>query len=553
MALTGMFVGCNNAPIYDNRLVEADSLLHQGMPNDALSMLSAIKPSTLTNDGDRAYHALLITQARYICYDVITSDDEINSSISYYEQHRQEQEKLTRSYIYKGAVMEELGKPDTAMIFYKQAQVNATDNNDYFNLGYALLRMGNLYTFHHAFDGRNIEKLEQALDCFRKDGNIHYQIICLKELGANYRQSQPEKAEKILNDAIALARQDGDTINMVNCLTDLAYLQFMQGSKKGNREYDKRAHKLLQQIKSLRASSWDLNTYATFACVYAELGMPDSATMFLQMAQENNNISDESTFLEARSIIAKSRGDSLNYLRMSHDCDRLAFASLSDPDIVDIMYAELSFDKEHQNQLEHKRLTRNYIIGGIVAAVILSLLLLALYLYRRTHRYDKLIAELKDQSQSQMNDLMGLQGNISEMKIKDESLKSFISSHMNMMREMIDACYHEPNNRIAENMKRIVKFQDSNRDNWVKLYDYIDLEHNDIMTRTRERYPQLDDKDLLLLALTTMRFSYIQTAIVMGYSNATSVSVLKQRLAQKMGIDCSLNEYIKKYSEPKND
>ena len=238
---------------------------------------------------------------------------------------------------------------------------------------------------------------------------------------------------------------------------------------------------------------------------------------------------------------------------MSHDCDRLAFASLSDPDIVDIMYAELSFDKEHQNQLEHKRLTRNYIIGGIVAAVILSLLLLALYLYRRTHRYDKLIAELKDQSQSQMNDLMGLQGNISEMKIKDESLKSFISSHMNMMREMIDACYHEPNNRIAENMKRIVKFQDSNRDNWVKLYDYIDLEHNDIMTRTRERYPQLDDKDLLLLALTTMRFSYIQTAIVMGYSNATSVSVLKQRLAQKMGIDCSLNEYIKKYSEPKND
>ena len=121
-----------------------------------------------------------------------------------------------------------------------------------------------------------------------------------------------------------------------------------------------------------------------------------------------------------------------------------------------------------------------------------------------------------------------------------------------MMREIIEACYHEPKNRIAENMKRIVKFQDSNRDNWVKLYDYIDMEHNNIMTSTRERFPDLDDRDLLLLALTCMKFSYIQTAIIMGYSNATSVSVLKQRLAKKMDLDCSLNEYIERNAAPQN-
>ena len=51
---------------------------------------------------------------------------------------------------------------------------------------------------------------------------------------------------------------------------------------------------------------------------------------------------------------------------------------------------------------------------------------------------------------------------------------------------------------------------------------------------------------LLLLALTCMGYSYIQTAIIMGYSNATSVSVIKQRLAKKMGLDCSLNEYIER-------
>jgi len=93
-------------------------------------------------------------------------------------------------------------------------------------------------------------------------------------------------------------------------------------------------------------------------------------------------------------------------------------------------------------------------------------------------------------------------------------------------------------------MKRIGKFQDNNKDNWVKLFDYIDLEHNNIMTRTRQNYPELNDRELLLLALTCMGFTYIQIAIIMGYSNATSVSVIKQRLVKKMGLDCSLNEYI---------
>ena len=210
------------------------------------------------------------------------------------------------------------------------------------------------------------------------------------------------------------------------------------------------------------------------------------------------------------------------------------------------MYAELRFDDQYRAEQEKLRQRRNYVLGGIMALVILSLLLAALLFYRRSHRYDRLVIELKDQSQSQMQDLSGMQQSINELQINDERLKGFITSHMSMMREMIETCYHEPNNRIAENMKRIVKFQDSNKDNWVKLYDYIDLEHDNIMTRTRENYPQLNDRELLLLALTCMGYSYIHIAIIMGYSNATSVSVIKQRLVKKMGLECTLNEYIQK-------
>ena len=555
MVLASVLVGCNRVPKYDSRLVSVDSLLQdRSNRKEALQEIKDIDFNSLSNAGDRALYCLLKTQACYMNFITFSSDSDINIAIDYYERHDAEREKLTRAYLYKGAVLEDLKQLENAMHFYKKAEVTASEN-DYFNRGYAMMRMGKLYYEHHAYDGRDIEKLEQALEYFKLAKDTTYQIMCLRDLGALYRSSNAEKAEKNLNEAISLSKIKKDTSNLVNGLNTLAYLYFMQGEKNKDREQHMKAYEQLKQIKKFGLKGRPDNVYTTFACVYANLGMPDSAVWYLQLAQryqdKDSAYLHSNNYLESLSQVAKVRGDSIKYLKLDHHCYKNSFALLSDTNIVKIMYAELSFDKKHQDDLEKKRMINNTVLAAVVGAVILSLLLLALLFYRRSHRYDKLVLELKDRSQSQINDLTNLQDNINELKINDERLKGFILSHMGMMREMIDACYHEPNNRIAEDMKRIVKFQDSNRDNWFRLYDYIDLEHNNIMARTRENYPQLNDRDLLLLALTCMGFSYIQTAIIMGYSNATSVSVIKQRLAKKMDLECSLNEYIDSFTDKK--
>ena len=546
MILASVLVGCNHAPQYDSRLLAADSIIYT-QSEQAYRQLDSIKPQELTNNADQAYYSLLLTQARYISYYDIKSDSDINAAVNYYEKHNKEREKLTRSYIYKGAVLEEFDKLNEAMYYYKKAEATAGED-DNFNHGYALLRMGKMYNRLHAYAGRDIEKLEEALDYFRQAKDTLYQIICLKDLGAIYRSASAVKAEKNLNEAISLAKIIKDDQLLVDGLNGLAYLYFMQ------KQYRK-AYEPLNQIKKSGLQGLPDNIYATFACVYANLGMPDSAMWYLNLAQKGGERDSayfrSNNYLEPLSQIAKAEGDSIKYLRLSYQCDRNTLALINDTNIVNVMYAELSSDQDYQDELEEERENRNKITAAIAGSIILALLLLALLFYRRAHRYDKLVLELKDRSQSQINDLSNLQDNINELKINDERLKGFILSHMGMMREMIEACYHEPNNRIAENMKRIVKFQDSNKDNWVKLYDYIDLEHNNIMSRTRENYPELNDRELLLLALTCMGFSYIQIAIIMGYSNATSVSVIKQRLVKKMGLDCSLNDYIQNNAEIK--
>ena len=545
MVLAGILVSCNRVPKYDSRLIHADSLMVDiKNSSKALDILNSINPNELANEHDRAYHGLLITQARYKCYIKAENDSDINYALAYYSKHQGDKEKRARAYLYKGAVMEELNHPDSAMHYYKHAE-EIIPPDDYFNLGYVNLRMGKVYNVHHAYGrDRDIPKLEKALEYFRKCENIHYQYVSLNDLGNLYRKPYPQKSQDYLNQALSLAQQEKDTINIVNANSNLAYMYFMHSPE--DKSYNIKAYNQLQNIKQYGLRGWPNFVYTTFACIYANMGKTDSAKLLINMPLQNANSADSASYLqsnsylEAYSYIALAEGDSLNYLKYSYKCDRNTFAKLNDSIPENIILAESNFDQEYQKRQDKKSRHRNYVI----AAIILALMTLALLSYRRSHRYDKLILELKDQSHNQMQDLTDMQQNISELQINDERLKGFISSHMGMMREMIEACYHEPNNRIAENMKRIVKFQDSNKDNWVKLYDYIDVEHNNIMTRTRETYPDLNDRELLLLALTCMGFSYIQIAIIMGYSNATSVSVIKQRLVKKMGLDCSLNEYI---------
>ena len=559
MVLAGILASCYRVPDYDKRLVKADSLVYDH-PDQVKAILLEINPKDL-NEADEAFYNLLLTQASYINYDEITSENDsiISRALDYYKHHRGDREKLTRSYIFKGAVFDELGLPDTAMTYYKWAELNA-DKNDYFNRGYAQLRMGSLYKRFSAYDGRDIEKYEDAVKSFKNTDKYRYLIVSLRDLGVAYRFRNAKKAEENSTKAIELSLNMEDTANFINSTINLAYLYFMQGAKaeKESRDsaakaFDKAYDQLQYIIKYHLLDRLSANEYNTFACVYANNGKVDSASLFLAMARErygNDSISHLSnTYREAMCQIAKASNKMLEYYKLSHESDSISFSALMNPVIVDLMNSERDCDNNYTEIQKNNRRKTYYILSGVM----LALLMLALWFYRRSHFYDKLVLELKDQSSIQMSKLTDMQQNINEMQINDERLKEFIASHTSMMREMIEACYHEPNNRIAENMKRIVKFQDSNKENWEKLYAYIDLEHNNIMTRTREQYPQLNDKDMLLLALSCMGYSYIQTAIIMGYSNATSVSVLKQRLAKKMGLECTLNEYIEQNSDVIND
>ena len=546
MLVLGMVVpGCGEAPRYDSRLTAADSLIHDHV-DSALAILEALSPDDLATEGDRAYYDLLLTQSRYKACIPATSDSDINRALSYYKQYPKEREKLTRVFIYKGAVMEELDHPDSAMIYYKHAEATAA-LDDYFNQGYTKMRMGALYNDFYSIEGLEAVKHEEALECFKKAKDSVYILICLNNLGCMYRENKPKKAESMLLEASGIARHLHDTIRMYYNNLSLVVLYCHQ-------DHYEKARQLIQEMSGFKVKETDFKMYFTAASVYARLGILDTAEMYHNIAQKNHGV-DEPLFkmyyLRSLSEIALAKKDTINSLLFSRESDRIEDSLTSNDKKLDILQAEVSHDKEsvEKTQFKHKSTVNSYqwLIGFLVCVSALILSWVYRRAQRKAHRYDSIISDLKEEITNQSINMNTLQNNINHLKISDERLKESLYSHMIHMSTIIEECYHSPNSALSKSIKNIIHYQERNRDLWENLYVYIDLEYNNLMKETKQRYPLLNDRDLLLLALSCLGYSCAQIALIMGYANATTIGGNKQRLARKMGLDGSLKDYIEKY------
>ena len=104
-----LLAGCRHNRAVSPRLVELDSLIAVA-PDSAAALLEAFPAASLRNPENRAYHALLITQAKYKAYIPATSDSAINIAVDYYvTDNKGSYDHRIRSLIYKGCVMTELG------------------------------------------------------------------------------------------------------------------------------------------------------------------------------------------------------------------------------------------------------------------------------------------------------------------------------------------------------------------------------------------------------------------------------------------------------------
>ena len=543
--LAVLLPGCHRGgmPRYDSRLEHADSVLRCNDPDSALRLLSAIDARALESAGDRAYHALLLTQAQYRCYVDITSDSTINVALDYYRHHENEQEKLARSYIYKGAVTEVLGDPEAAMGYYKQAASVATPD-DHFNLGYANLRIGSLYRDYLVKDSSDITFLKQALHHFSQVPDSFYVAQCLSTIGTCFFGINQ-------NDSALVYLERADTL--ITAINATALEQRNQRYLADIKMFSRDAQDVAA-AKDIAVSLADKETdqhdhlLLIAAFTLAKLNKADSASYYLKRV-EKEKLSEGLRVLHYRCLaeLARCHGDLGQFQYYFEQADNIADSVSDNVMQFQLRDVEAKYDNE---VLKNKSLSyRHRWMVSLLAAALFAVVLLMVIaaMRRRLKQRQRQVAEREEIIERLHNDTLLLTEQLNAHQSMSDDLKQAIRRQIDIYGRLVEQ--HAVN--FADSPGKFSKvFEQSYRKCkpdgalWASLRTYANSQYSDIIDKTVADNPTLSESDIHYLTLYCCDLPTSVIMAFMGYKEAHSAYNKKRRVAEALGFPANLDAYI---------
>lgn len=350
---------------------------------EALKMIGNIDPASLDEEG-RALYALLLTEAKYKNYDPITSDSLISQAVRYYRDSN-DREKATRSLLYQGCVYEVLGDPEKAVDCYNKADESA-DRQDIANKAYAKLRLGALYQGYVVGAKRiAVEKYFEALQLYRLLSDKHYELLCLTNIGAIYRDfKEKEKQDSALyyiDSAIDLAQNRNEVYFIFTNLYHKAeFYELFKQDYLNAKNY---------AVQAIRVGGREIDHPRAHYCAaksYIKLGQIDSALYYLNRSPESASANDSIMYYNLLADISRFKNDNeswLNYHGKAHAmADSILIGSLNDK----LLTIEKKYDLQKE---ELKNVTLRSELRGAwltVALALLAALALIHFLWRYRNR-----------------------------------------------------------------------------------------------------------------------------------------------------------------------
>ena len=535
--------GCSDHPHYDTRLNMADTLMRQDV-DSALATLSAIQPGDLAQDADRAYHALLLTEARYKCYITATSDSLINMALDYYKQHGEEREKLTRAYIYKGAVMEELGENREAMQYYKQAlsQVAPDDN---FNQGYIRLRIGNIYRDNLVADSADITMFKKALTYFKQVPDSFYMLTCLAEIGSSYNKNNSDSVLSYLYRADTVAEAlHADQLQAINRIFIAKHLM----SSRDGLDVGKAKNIALALLSGQQDEDNLEDLMMIAAYTLARQNKPDSAMFYLNQLDGGLETANDSVFyLNCLAEVARARGDIPSYQYHYEHADELA-DSLEQNDIqVQLRNAESKYDNEALKN-ENLQYRMKLMTSILIAALALSLMAIVVMSYhRKLSRRKQQLKDKEDAIERLHSEQAQLSLQLENNQVMNDNLKAVMSNQIEMFITLVEKHrkeYTTDPKGFVKLFKAVYSVSQPDSSFWLGLRAYADSVTDNLVSRTMEAHPSLLETDVQLLSLCCCNLPTTVIMACMGYNEVHSLYNKKRRLAQTLGLEEKLDDYI---------
>lgn len=527
-----LLIGCRHNRAVSPWLVELDSLIAVA-PDSAAALLEAIPSDSLFDTENRAYHALLLTQARYKAYIPATSDSTINIALAHYYDDG-DYDRRIRSLIYKGCVMTELNQPDSAVYWFKAAETAASPS-DHANLGYILFRIGDLYQYEFVASNLAIAFYQRALLHLKESGQSFYEMASLSELAS---LSSLANGYTDWHYMIPAMTKSSSQKNMNYISANLATLGMTYYY---NKDY-RRAIDWFSRVFNIPASVATCSRcHLILAQAFAAIGIVDSAQIHLEKCIINS-ASDSMHFYRASAMVDYALGDIANYYEHDQAADHISHILLKSSSATELKETENSFILKLNETEKKKSMLR---VQFVVLLVIALLVLIALLLIIRSYKVrseNEALSTLRESIETHKS---------RSIKLADmsERMRDSLTKQQALLQTMV-SLYEQnlPDEKFVPHIKKLLKGYQPEAGFWQDTYQFVNLHFGNILIHLRENYPKFTEPYAKVLALVCCGCSNADIMVITGLSSLGVVRNYKSKITHEiMGIGITLEELIEQY------
>ena len=532
-------VGCGDAH-YDARLAAIDSIIEE-RPDSALAGLRAMGFDAFSRSDDRAYFALLLTEAQYKCYDSIASTDTIDLAVNHFTGNG-DREKLTRSLIFKGATLEELNRKVEAMEFYKQA-IHIAKPSDFYNIGYSYFRMAELCNKEYDVDSTDLLYHKKALYYFTHSLNTKYELFCLTSIATIYRTKNADSAMHYLHKAINISQKTNDLNSYYYLLSILSGLYYKQA------DYIKAKQYALMSISNEKVRLENENSYYNIIKSYIKMGLIDSAIIYDEQVKEPKLIEDKVSYYDMKADLFEALNNHKKALLFTKLCNQLVDSLMDSSLQSQIKQAEAKYDKSI-TELKLAQANKSILCLALIASIAVILLLSTFVVFISNRlRMRKQISEIT-LLKSEIQNLL-ISHNNDSLSIHDTQFKQSIECYLSVIKDVSS----EKNKDGRIKSDDYIRFRKAlfakvldNKDFWSNLSLYVDSKYSCALSKLID-HNDLSESDKQLLCLVGSGFSNSSILLLSNYTNDHSVSNRKRILATNLNLQCSIEDYFKQFEK----
>lgn len=557
---TSLVEGCSNQTDYNKILVRADSLM-QEQPDSALYLLEGITTDNLGEIANRAYYALLLTQARDKNYILQTDDSLIQIAAHYYDTQENAAMQARAHYLW-GSVYRDMNHCGNAIKEYHQAATYAKKVDANNLLGLIYNNAGLLYytqDLNHSAD--SIFQLSEQLAIQRNDSNLLAEIIARRgrikmENGAD----DYVEAEQMMLHALNITHSIKDTGIEATISASLSTLYGWMDLGEKSLYHAKRSLALQKD------SSHNYRGLMLLGNAYYKTGQYDSAKIFLNQSLGTKSFGIKSDAYMRLADIAKNQGymdRSIEYEKRHSIYNDSAYSTLQN---VNIINTEKQLQVTEKGMLAHSlRATRNYLI---VAFIVILILICTIWQYKKKNKQSKQLYSTTEaeysiakqqlkQKEKEISTLKKRMDILQHNDIQKEALKKDLEQLTNKRNTLTkEICEHS---KVYIKMKKIIqeyKEKDKSElqfeeEDWQQLIAVTDIHWQNITLRLQEQY-NLTQEDIRVCCLYLTDFPTSHLQYILGCSRDSVYRKGYIVLENKMGLSrksASLQEVLKSFLE----